>query len=146
MTFSSLRQQTELRLLFGCRRQQTEGLVGKGEEAQREHHAVEAAESGHGCLFDPRGGQRLAGCQSLEGSFLAVWTAAIARKDAFCSIFRDLQDLHSFAPLQSRKFSKNFVKILAIFPAKSANFTNFYAISSFFAPNLLKFSRIFMKF
>ena len=27
LTFSSFRQQTELRLLFGCRRQQTEGLV-----------------------------------------------------------------------------------------------------------------------
>ena len=53
----------------------------------------------HGCLFDPRGGQRLAGCQTLEGSFSAVWTATIARKDAFCRDFRDLQDLHSFAPL-----------------------------------------------
>ena len=27
LTFLSLRQQTELRLLFGCRRQQTEGLA-----------------------------------------------------------------------------------------------------------------------
>ena len=50
----------------------------------------------------PGGGQRLASCQTLEGSFSAVWTAAIARKDAFCSIFRDLQDLHSFPPLQSQ--------------------------------------------
>ena len=47
----------------------------------------------------PGGGQRLAGCQTLEGSFSAVWTATIARKDAFCRDFRDLQDLHSFAPL-----------------------------------------------
>ena len=35
----------------------------------------------------------------LFGSFSAVWTATIARKDAFCRDFRDLQDLHSFAPL-----------------------------------------------
>ena len=32
----------------------------------------------------------------------AVWTATIARKDAFFSIFRDLQDLHSFEPLKSQ--------------------------------------------
>ena len=49
-----------------------------------------------------KGGRRLAACQTLEGSFSAVWTAAIARKDAFCSIFRDLQDLHSFAPLRTQ--------------------------------------------
>ena len=47
----------------------------------------------------PGAGQRLAGCQTLEGSFSSVWTATIARKDAFCRHFRDLQDLHSFAPL-----------------------------------------------
>ena len=35
--------------------------------------------------------------QIFRGSFSAVSTATIARKDAFCSIFRDLQDLHSFA-------------------------------------------------
>ena len=53
----------------------------------------------HGCLFDPRGGQRLAGCQTLAGSFSAVWTATIARKGAFCSIFLDnLHDLNCFAP------------------------------------------------
>ena len=45
------------------------------------------------------GGQGLAGCQTLEGSFSAVWTATIATKGSFCSVFRDLQDLHSFAPL-----------------------------------------------
>ena len=33
MTFSSVRQQTELRLLVGCRRQQTENL-GDGFEAE----------------------------------------------------------------------------------------------------------------
>ena len=29
VTFSSFRQQTELRLLFGCRRQQTEDLIAE---------------------------------------------------------------------------------------------------------------------
>ena len=46
-----------------------------------------------------------------DGSFSAVWTATIASKDAFCSIFRDLQDLHPFAPFSSRKvckFASNF--------------------------------------
>ena len=36
---------------------------------------------------------------TLEGSFSAVSTATIARRDAFCRIFQDLQALHSFAPL-----------------------------------------------
>ena len=36
----------------------------------------------------------------------AVWTATIASKVTFCSIFRDLPDLHAFAPLQIRKSSK----------------------------------------
>ena len=33
----------------------------------------------------------LASGQTLEGSFSAVWTATIARKDALFRIFRDLQ-------------------------------------------------------
>ena len=49
-----------------------------------------------------RGGQRLVGCQMLRGSFSAVRTATIARKDAFCMDFRNIQDLHSFAPLESQ--------------------------------------------
>ena len=36
--------------------------------------------------------------QTLHGSFSAVWTATIASKDGFYCIFRDLQDLHPFAP------------------------------------------------
>ena len=40
--------------------------------------------------------------QTSDGSFSAVSTATIASKDAFFSIFRDLQDLHSFAALQSQ--------------------------------------------
>ena len=40
--------------------------------------------------------------ETLEGSFSAVWTATIARVVAFFHIFRDLQDLHAFAPLQTQ--------------------------------------------
>ena len=48
----------------------------------------------------------LAATATFGGSFSAVWTATIASKDAFFSIFRDLQDLHSFAPLRSQNLSK----------------------------------------
>ena len=34
--------------------------------------------------------------QILRSSFSSVWTATIARVGAFFSVFRDLQDLHSF--------------------------------------------------
>ena len=37
-------------------------------------------------------------CQISDGSFSAVPTATIASKDAFFCIFRNLQDLHPFAP------------------------------------------------
>ena len=45
----------------------------------------------------------------------AVSKATTTSKDAFCSIFLDLQDLHSFAPLQSQKFRKCSSKRLMIF-------------------------------
>ena len=45
--------------------------------------------------------------QTLEGSFSAVWTATIATKSSFCRVFRDLQDLQSFAPLRSQNFNKH---------------------------------------
>ena len=39
---------------------------------------------------------------TLEGSFSAVSTPIFASKYAFFSIFRDLQDSHTFAPLESQ--------------------------------------------
>ena len=45
----------------------------------------------------------------LAGSFSAVSKRKFARKYAFDSIFQDLQDLHTFAPLQSQNFSKKSV-------------------------------------
>ena len=48
-------------------------------------------------------------CKFLAGSFSAVSKRNFARKYAFDSIFQALQDLHSFAPLQSQNFRKKSV-------------------------------------
>jgi hypothetical protein len=45
-------------------------------------------------------------CKFLAGSFSAVSKRIFARKYAFDSIFQALQDLHTFAPLQSQYFRK----------------------------------------
>ena len=83
----------------------------------------------------------------LEGSFSAAWTATIAKVGAFFSIFRALQDLHSFAPLQFQNLNKiswNFfgflLKILqtfAIFP------TFFIELCTDFDQNFTEVRRIF---
>ena len=73
--------------------------------------------------------------QTCRGPFSAVWTATIATKGSFCRDFRDLQDLHSFAPLKSQNFNE---KVTAI----SCHFFWFWA------PNFRKFAIfgwIFMK-
>ena len=44
--------------------------------------------------------------QILDGSISAVSKPIFARKYSFCRVFRDLQDLHTFAPLQSKKSAK----------------------------------------
>ena len=43
----------------------------------------------------------------LEGSFSAVSTPIFASKNSFCSVFQDLQDCHTFAPLETQNF-RNF--------------------------------------
>ena len=48
-------------------------------------------------------------CKFLAGSFSAVSKRNFARKYAFDSIFQALQDLHTFAPLQSQNFRKKSV-------------------------------------
>ena len=48
-------------------------------------------------------------CKFLVGSFSAVSKRNFARKYAFDSIFQALQDLHPFAPLQSKKIRKKSV-------------------------------------
>ena len=54
-------------------------------------------------------------CKFLAGSFSAVSKRNFSRKYAFDSIFQALQDLHTFAPLQSQNFSKNRFEKSAIF-------------------------------
>ena len=48
-------------------------------------------------------------CKFLAGSFSAVSKRNFARKYAFDSIFQALQDLRTFAPLQSQNFRKKLV-------------------------------------
>jgi hypothetical protein len=80
--------------------------------------------------------------QTLRASFLAVSTATIATKYSFCCIFRDLQDLHSFATLRYQNFSKflpewkwNFV----------FSFSFFDEICDFSAKIWWNFAGIFLK-
>ena len=73
--------------------------------------------------------------QTLEGSFSAVSTPIFASKYSFCSVFRDLQDCHTFAPLEAqnlRKFLSNFFIFLLKFQQKSQFF---FAISVEFCTN-----------
>ena len=69
---------------------------------------------------------QLSNCLTFEGSFSSVSTALIARKGAFCSIFRVLQALHSFAPLGPEKFSKFSSQSLQIVRNCSKKNTNFF--------------------
>ena len=82
--------------------------------------------------------------RTFDGPFSAVSTATIARVVAFFRIFRDLQDVHSFAPLQNQSFSK--FRIFNFFFAFFAISRNFCAFSAFFHSNLIKISRIFTNF
>ena len=74
-------------------------------------------------------------CKFLAGSFSAVSKRIFAIKYAFGSIFQALQDLHSFAPLQSQNFRKNRFEKTAIFVkfqqkvANVAKFAKFCQIS-----------------
>ena len=61
-------------------------------------------------------------CKFLAGSFSAVSKRIFARKYAFDSIFQDLQDLHTFAPLQSQNFRKKSVWKISNFRENSAIF------------------------
>ena len=66
------------------------------------------------------------GWGTLDDSFSSVWTATIARVDAFCSIFFNLQDVPSFAPLQTQilqVFCRFFAKFAEF---NSANFANWF--------------------
>ena len=97
--------------------------------------------------------------QTLRGSFSAVWTATIATKYSFCWIFRDLQDLQSFAPLRSQNFkktrhnlggfekiteySKLFIQKFAFFKSKVRFVVKILMIFCRNFTNMLRMSRIF---
>ena len=78
-------------------------------------------------------------CKFLAGSFSAVSERNFARKYAFDSTFQALQDVHTFAPLQTQHVSQkidlkhqqlsyNFSNYCFANCAKSANFANLNAI------------------
>ena len=77
--------------------------------------------------------------QTLRGSFSAVSKPIFASKYSFFSIFRDLQDMYTFAPLGSQisskkrvqKFAKNEMKFHFI----AAKIYEFYKISAKFCQN-----------
>ena len=83
--------------------------------------------------------------QTSGGSFSAVSTPQIARVGAFFRIFRDLQELHSFAPLRIQKFCKFSSNFLEIFWKVLENFVDFAWNSSFFEQILMKICRNFTK-
>ena len=81
--------------------------------------------------------------QILRGSFSAVSKPNFASKYSFESSWRDLQDLHAFAPLRPqyfRKFSSNF---FAFFGKILQKFVIFEFFSLIFAQILMKFCRNF---
>ena len=88
--------------------------------------------------------------QTSDGSFSAVSTATIASKDAFFCIFRDLQDLHSFAPLQSqilqifRKFFRENFRIFSDFCKILLNFCEISAKINKILTQICKISDIRM--
>ena len=84
----------------------------------------------------------------MAGSFSAVSKRNFARKYAFDSIFQALQDLHTFAPLQSQNFSKTSVCKISNFHENSATFLqmlqklqNFAKFQKFHFENLVDFEK-----
>ena len=78
-------------------------------------------------------------CKFLAGSFSAVSKRNVARKYAFDSIFLDLTDVHTFAPLQTQHFSKKSVqKQSAIFVTFQQIIYEFCKISRPFKKNQLQ--------
>ena len=81
------------------------------------------------------------GRETLEGSFSSVSTPNFTSEYSFFSIFRDLSDSHSFAPLQIQN-----LQIFSIFRQKIANFRDFANFCRIFAIFLRKFHRILSEF
>ena len=77
--------------------------------------------------------------QTLEGSFSSVSKPIFATKYSFFSILRDLQDLHTFAPLQTQNLRKNSSNFFRMFAQISAKILIFRQFSSNFAQILMIF-------
>ena len=81
--------------------------------------------------------------QTLQGSFSSVSTPNFASKYSLESSWRDLQDLHAFAPLRPQYFRNFSSKIFAFFGKKKKKFVMFEFFSLIFAQILMKFCRNF---
>ena len=82
--------------------------------------------------------------RTFDGPFSAVSTATIARVGAFFRIFRDLQDLHSFAPLRYQNFSKKSSKCLTEWKKMKFHIIRVFRwILRVFGESLMKFCRNF---
>ena len=81
----------------------------------------------------PRRSSAAKACKCLAGSASAVLKRNLARKYAFDSIFQALQDLHTFAPLQSQNFRKKSVWKISNFRENSATFLQMLQNLQFFA-------------
>ena len=93
--------------------------------------------------------------RSLESSLAAVSTPIFATKASFFSIFRELHDLHTFAPLQSQNFqnfAQHFGENFEIFKSSFAKFC-WYVLKSVifrrefhgFLPEFRRISAVLMK-
>ena len=86
--------------------------------------------------------------QTLRGSFSAVSKPNFASKYSLESSWRDLQDLHAFAPLRPQyfsKFSSNFLAFSKLDMLKSSIFVKFRRDFRWFSWNFIGFSQIFLK-
>ena len=77
--------------------------------------------------------------KTCQASFSSLSTLLIARVGGFFSIFRDLQECHTFAPLQC-KILRYFTFFL--FSRILHKFADFSANRAFFAANLTEFAGI----
>ena len=81
--------------------------------------------------------------KTLQGSFSSASTPNFARKYSLESSWRDLQDLHAFAPLRPQYFRKKSSNVFAFFGKCLQKFLIFELFSLIFAQILMKFCRNF---
>ena len=81
--------------------------------------------------------------QTLRGSFSAVSKPNFASKYSLESSWRDLEDLHVFAPLRPQYFINFSSAFFAFFGKNLQKFVIFEFVSLIFAQILMKFCRNF---